>query len=124
MSLDVAKEISGKPPPRALSIEKCECPKEYEGTSCQNPNAGYFRYFPSPLEHNVTWIDLSIGKAKPCQCNGLSNTCDRETGFCHVRKFSPVTITNVKTFAFRTAQTTAGASVAKAAPKATSSTWT
>lgn len=84
VSLDVAKGIAGKPPPRALSVEKCECPKEYEGTSCQNPNTGYFRYFPNPFEQNVTWIDVAVGKAKPCDCNGLSSDCDRETGYCIV----------------------------------------
>lgn len=84
VSLNVAKEISGKPPPRALSVEKCECPKEYEGTSCQNPNTGYFRYFPNPTEHNITWTDLVIGKAKPCECNGLSQTCEKESGICLV----------------------------------------
>lgn len=93
MRLDVAKEISGKPPPRALSIEKCECPKEYDGTSCQNPNAGYFRYFPNSSDYNITWTDLAIGKAKPCECNGLSETCDRETGFCFVRTFGYVEVT-------------------------------
>lgn len=92
VSVDVAKDTSGKPPPRALSIEICECPKEYEGTSCQNPNTGYFRYFPSPYEHNVTWIDVAIGKAKLCECNDLSNNCNRETGFCYV--INPIPIKN------------------------------
>lgn len=87
MSLDVAKEIVGKPPPRALSVEKCECPREYEGTSCQNPNAGYFRYFPNPTDYNVTWIDVTAGQAKRCECNGLSQSCDSNTGFCLVRIF-------------------------------------
>lgn len=80
--------MKGKPPPRALSVEKCECPNEYEGTSCQNPNTGYFRYFPQPYvpDSNFTWIDRIVGKAKPCECNGLSDICDRETGYCMVNK--------------------------------------
>lgn len=106
VSLDLAREISGKPPPRALSVEKCECPKEYEGTSCQNPNTGYFRYFPKPTDRNVTWIDLSIGKAKPCECNGLSQTCDRETGFCLVRNLLPLTHSKTISTYFRTVRIT------------------
>lgn len=84
VSLDVGRYFKGRPPPRALSVEKCECPKEYEGTSCQDPNVGYFRYFGPPHDPEFSWIDRVVGTAKPCECNGLSSVCERETGHCLV----------------------------------------
>lgn len=68
--------------PSSHSIEKCECPKEYSGLSCQDPNEGYFRYFSSNPKDN--WIDIVIGKAKPCECNGRSRICDPNSGHCKV----------------------------------------
>ncbi|KAJ8920580.1 hypothetical protein NQ315_004719 [Exocentrus adspersus] len=63
------------------SVEKCECPKEYTGLSCQDPNVGYFRYFPNNPTKDK-WIDVVVGKSKRCECNGRSNICDPNTGFC------------------------------------------
>lgn len=68
--------------PSSHSIEKCECPKEYTGLSCQDPNEGYFRYFSSNPKDN--WIDIVIGRAKPCECNGRSQICDPNSGHCKV----------------------------------------
>ncbi|XP_018564888.1 laminin subunit alpha-1-like [Anoplophora glabripennis] len=79
--LDRAKPSIPSYPP-SHSIEKCECPKEYSGLSCQDPNEGYFRYFSSDSKNN--WIDVVIGKAKPCQCNGRSHQCDPNTGGCKI----------------------------------------
>lgn len=68
--------------PLTHSIEKCICPKEYSGFSCQNPNEGYYRYYPESDGYN--WIDKIIGIAKPCECNGKSSQCNPETGHCSV----------------------------------------
>ncbi|CAG9768432.1 unnamed protein product [Ceutorhynchus assimilis] len=65
------------------SIEKCDCTPEFTGLSCQDPNNGYYRYFPTEYEVTQTpWIDNVIGIAKPCDCNGRSRDCDPDTGYC------------------------------------------
>ncbi|VEN49015.1 unnamed protein product [Callosobruchus maculatus] len=66
--------------PVTHTIEKCECPVEYSGLSCQEPNEGYYKYFPSDPAHH--WIDLVVGKSEPCACNGRSNHCNPVTGEC------------------------------------------
>lgn len=71
--------ILGNP---ALGIEKCDCPSHYEGSSCQNPTAGYYRHKSS--DPAASLIHKYVGVAKKCNCNGRSNTCDRETGHCTV----------------------------------------
>lgn len=68
--------------PATHAIEKCKCPVEYTGLSCQNPNDGYFRHFPQGEKPN--WIDKVIGIAKPCECNRKSTQCDPNTGHCKV----------------------------------------
>lgn len=50
VSLDVAVEEAGPNTDLAVGVEQCQCPSEYEGTSCQNPAPGYFRY----VEHLFT----------------------------------------------------------------------
>lgn len=84
VSLDTAilvhdTPILGNP---ALGIELCECPSEYEGTSCQNPALGYHRH--KHTEPAAKLIPKYIGEAKKCHCNGRSANCDRETGHCTV----------------------------------------
>ncbi|XP_074042938.1 laminin subunit alpha-2 isoform X2 [Leptinotarsa decemlineata] len=66
--------------PVTHTIEKCRCPKEYTGLSCQNPNRGYYRYF--PRDQQSSWIDRVVGVARKCECGGHSSECDAETGFC------------------------------------------
>ncbi|CAH0558317.1 unnamed protein product [Brassicogethes aeneus] len=60
------------------TVEKCECPPEYTGLSCQNPSPGYYRSFENP----VSEYDRIIGAAKKCDCNGKSEECDPNTGHC------------------------------------------
>lgn len=79
--LDTAKASTPTYSP-SYSVERCECPKEYTGLSCQDPNVGYFRYFPNDSQDN--WIDAVVGKAEPCECNGKSQSCDPNTGICKV----------------------------------------
>ncbi|RZB39130.1 laminin subunit alpha-1, partial [Asbolus verrucosus] len=67
---------------QATSVERCHCPKEYTSPSCQDPNTGYYRHYPTPEETN-NYIDRILGMARPCQCNGRSNVCDKRTGYCH-----------------------------------------
>ncbi|KAJ8920571.1 hypothetical protein NQ315_004710, partial [Exocentrus adspersus] len=77
--LDSAKSNLASYPP-SHSIEKCECPKEYTGLSCQDPHEGYFRYHSKTP--NDKWIDAVTGEAKLCECNGKSQLCDKNTGAC------------------------------------------
>ncbi|XP_014204068.2 laminin subunit alpha-1 [Copidosoma floridanum] len=72
--------------PLANGIEQCDCPTDYNGTSCQDPSQGYYRW----VEVNVTsvisgsydgYIEL-VGRARACECNGRSELCDPETGHC------------------------------------------
>ncbi|KHJ44980.1 laminin EGF-like protein [Trichuris suis] len=67
----------------AIGVEDCDCPKEYSGSSCQNPSDGYCRkkavnYLDMPNE-----LDL-VGIAVPCECHEHSSQCDRETCKCLV----------------------------------------
>lgn len=67
----------------ARGVETCQCPSEYTGGSCQDPHRGYFRRYKYDYVSSTILIDL-VGEANPCQCNGRSETCDRETGQCTV----------------------------------------
>lgn len=57
-----------------LPIEKCHCPPGYTGNSCEDCATGYYRDSNGP--HG--------GYCVPCQCNGHADTCDLNTGICHV----------------------------------------
>jgi laminin, alpha 1/2 len=69
----------------ASGVEKCECPEKYSGDSCQDAAEGFFRW------RNVTEVTSSledlVGKVVPCECNGRSEICDKESGECLVRIF-------------------------------------
>ncbi|KAK9872275.1 hypothetical protein WA026_017079 [Henosepilachna vigintioctopunctata] len=67
---------------RTKTIEKCDCPKEYRSLSCQDPNHGYYRSRLPSYDPSQTWVDRIVGVSKKCACNGLSNTCDAQTGHC------------------------------------------
>ena len=56
----------------ALRVEKCFCPRNYKGTSCEECNDGYYRAQTGPY----------LGFCVPCQCNGHSEECDVKTGTC------------------------------------------
>ncbi|KAF7990369.1 hypothetical protein HCN44_000174 [Aphidius gifuensis] len=83
--LEVSLEIAIKVPryslPIATGVEICECPVEYNNTSCQDPSLGYHRWFKNETIESINVIDL-VGEARACQCNGKSEICNIETGDC------------------------------------------
>ncbi|XP_015124906.1 laminin subunit alpha-1, partial [Diachasma alloeum] len=80
-SLDAAVLTPTHTPALATGIEICECPTEYNNTSCQDPSIGYYRWYNNETTTATIVIDL-VGQARPCQCNGRSEICDIETGYC------------------------------------------
>ncbi|XP_053979211.1 laminin subunit alpha-1-like isoform X1 [Hylaeus volcanicus] len=80
-SIDAAVLTPTHTPSFATSIEICKCPPEYNSTSCQDPSIGYYRWYKNTTVTSTIIIDL-VGQAKRCQCNGRSEVCDRETGYC------------------------------------------
>jgi len=81
ISLDVARPSSIGAPRQALGVEMCQCPGEYEGTSCQDPGSGFYRYYKSSYAESEIIIDL-VGESIPCMCNGRADHCESDTGFC------------------------------------------
>lgn len=63
------------------TVEECRCPLGYVGTSCERCAPG-FKISSNYVEHHGQ--DLLC---EPCFCNGHSNDCDPETGFCIVSFF-------------------------------------
>ncbi|XP_014845866.1 PREDICTED: laminin subunit alpha-3-like isoform X1 [Poecilia mexicana] len=56
----------------ANTVEVCSCPTEYTGDSCEKCSPGFYR--------KTGW--LSLGRCLPCECNGLADECEDETGRC------------------------------------------
>ncbi|KAK7945606.1 hypothetical protein WMY93_001334 [Mugilogobius chulae] len=54
------------------TVEKCSCPPEYSGESCEKCAPGYFRDGNGPY----------LGQCVPCNCNGLATECEDRTGRC------------------------------------------
>ncbi|XP_025159598.1 laminin subunit alpha-1 isoform X2 [Harpegnathos saltator] len=80
-SLDAAVLTPTHSPSLAIGVEICECPPEYNGTSCQDPSIGYYRWHANTTAVSTGVVDF-VGQARRCQCNGRSDVCDRETGYC------------------------------------------
>ncbi|XP_048219198.1 laminin subunit alpha-3 isoform X2 [Perognathus longimembris pacificus] len=57
---------------RAHLVEKCACPPDYTGDSCQGCRPGYYR----------SNKGLYTGQCVPCSCNGHSNRCQDGSGIC------------------------------------------
>ena len=72
VSMDCSVEGNATNDNLALSIEKCQCPTGYSGTSCEICSVGYTR----KIQPDATF------KCVPCMCGGRSDECDRETGQC------------------------------------------
>lgn len=65
----------------AGGVELCECPPQYNSTSCQDPSIGFYRWYDKNV-HTATIVIQLIGEAKPCECNNRSSICDIESGYC------------------------------------------
>lgn len=65
-------------------VEVCDCPPEYNSSSCQDPSLGYFRYYNTSA--SATIIIQTVGEARQCECNGRSDICNVDTGHCKVRR--------------------------------------
>ncbi|XP_071451008.1 basement membrane-specific heparan sulfate proteoglycan core protein [Hetaerina americana] len=72
VSLDIAVDRNTGLDP-AFAVEHCACPRGYKGLSCEDCASGYTR----------DDSGIYLGRCQPCQCNGHSDDCDPETGFCH-----------------------------------------
>ncbi|CAG0883844.1 unnamed protein product [Cyprideis torosa] len=81
LSLDVAVPTYDPSLRHTSGVEKCECPMEYNATSCQDPARGYYRWRRPDFLTSDRLLDL-VGIAKPCRCNGHAAECDKETGVC------------------------------------------
>ncbi|CAL1296819.1 unnamed protein product [Larinioides sclopetarius] len=79
VTLDVASSTYASAP--AKGVEMCRCPREYIGTSCQDPAPGYYRRRKPNYLNSKDILDL-VGWAEPCACNNHTNICDKETGVC------------------------------------------
>lgn len=87
VTLDTSIFLSGATNNMAIGVEMCQCPASYNGTSCQNPADGYYRWkeeTTTMLLLNETVIDFErlVGRAEPCDCNERSQKCNKETGEC------------------------------------------
>lgn len=85
VTLDTSIFLSGSTNNIAVGVEVCQCSAAYNGTSCQNPADGYYRWKgETTLFANETIIDVErfVGRAEPCDCNGRSGKCNKETGEC------------------------------------------
>ena len=86
---DVSMDVAIPAPSNAVNlnlargIEMCQCPEGYNATSCQDPSRGYYRRFKHDYISTTVIVEL-VGESHPCQCNGRSETCEKETGFCQV----------------------------------------
>ena len=81
--MDAAIYVHGSTSMIAKGVEKCKCPKRFDGLSCQDPGRGYYRWR-NVTETETVFIEDLIGRAAACFCNGRSQDCDRETGQCLV----------------------------------------
>lgn len=57
---------------RAYAVEMCECPRGYQGLSCEDCDIGFTR----------SSSGIHLGTCIPCDCSGNSNECHPETGIC------------------------------------------
>eukprot|EP00094_Tigriopus_californicus_P001836 TCALIF_01772-PA protein Name:"Similar to Lama1 Laminin subunit alpha-1 (Mus musculus)" AED:0.11 eAED:0.12 QI:0/0.86/0.58/1/0.95/0.95/24/1780/2877 len=80
-TLDVAKNIQSESLRPAVGVEMCQCPPEYQSSSCQDPGRGFYRLYESHFITSETMIRL-IGRAQKCNCNGRADQCHPHTGHC------------------------------------------
>lgn len=75
---------------RVSTVENCHCPVGYTGTSCEQCSPGYTRSKQPTTDRFVYSSITDRFKCEPCFCNGHSNDCDPETGYCIVISHSPI----------------------------------
>ncbi|KAG7214822.1 hypothetical protein INR49_010714 [Caranx melampygus] len=56
----------------ANTVERCACPPQYTGDSCEKCAPGFYRDGSRPY----------LGRCVPCKCNGLADECEDGTGRC------------------------------------------
>lgn len=79
VQMDMASTVKGTTNlSKAQSVERCNCPPNYKGTSCEECAEGYYRIKLGPY----------LGACVPCNCNGHSNQCDPVTGKCFNCKYN------------------------------------
>ncbi|XP_076315805.1 laminin subunit alpha-like [Tachypleus tridentatus] len=57
---------------QAFRVERCQCPEQYQGTSCEECAPRYYRSKTGPY----------LGFCQECQCNNHADSCDVNTGEC------------------------------------------
>lgn len=72
VSLDTASPHNTGSYERAIEVEQCQCPRGFQGLSCEDCAPGYTR----------SGSGLYLGLCEVCNCNGHSEECDPETGVC------------------------------------------
>ncbi|KAG8228153.1 hypothetical protein J437_LFUL002807 [Ladona fulva] len=72
VALETADKAYSPKSGKALSVEQCSCPPNYQGLSCEECAPGYYR----------SKVGTYGGFCVPCQCNGHADTCDPVTGVC------------------------------------------
>lgn len=83
-NFSASAEDFGVLPRIAHGVELGYCPREYTASSCQDPAPGYYRKRKPNFLDSKDILDL-VGWAEPCECNGMADECDKETGVCIVR---------------------------------------
>lgn len=83
--MDTGIYLAGSKNNLALGVETCQCANAYSGSSCQDPAEGYFRWTEITITETEEYsYEQYVGKSMPCNCNGRSLSCNRETGHCEV----------------------------------------
>lgn len=92
--MDSGYFVSGTKSNMAHSVEVCQCPDQYNGTSCQDPADGFYRWINPGVTENDSQQQLIdfIGEMRPCECNDRSELCDKETGVCKVESSSLIVL--------------------------------
>ena len=81
--MDSAKELSPDDPAdvaRVSSVEKCDCPPGYTGSSCEDCAMGYYQ-----KDEGGVFGAICL----PCNCHGHSDFCHPLTGDCVRMKILP-----------------------------------
>ena len=84
VEMDSAKEMSEEVEDPAMSVEICQCPEGYTGSSCQLCEPGFF------TNRTDKWGPI----CQKCNCNGHADTCHPTTGECVTLEPMPYVILN------------------------------